>query len=348
MIIRKAEIIEKINSYTSREIPFLFAIDFDANKGFVLTQEEALRLGVLYNIDGNSNAGPVENIQVPEIQVHPVEFAVYRNAFDKVMSHLKRGDTYLINLTFPTRIMIHIDPAELFRASGAPYKLYVPGQFLVFSPEPFVRVTGNRIYSNPMKGTIQTSIPGAREILLADQKELFEHHTIVDLIRNDLSMVSTDVRVTRFRYLELIKTNREDLWQMSSEICGTFSEDYRRYLGDIIFRLLPAGSVTGAPKEKTVQVIRESEVFQRGFYTGIFGFFNGMELCSAVTIRYLELNRTKIDKIQKAIWPEENKSPDNDPRYPVLIYKSGGGITALSNVENEYDEMLKKVYVPLI
>jgi len=348
LIIRKAEIIEKINNYAHRGIPFLFAVDFNANKGFVLDQEAINRTGILYNFNGNSNAGSVEKTKIPGIKVQPVEYTVYKKAFDKVMSHLKHGNTYLINLTFPTRIWINIDPPDLFRASGAPYKLYVPGQFLVFSPESFVRITGNRIYSHPMKGTIQTSIPGSREILLADQKELYEHNTIVDLIRNDLSMVSTNVRVTRFRYLELIKTNRDDLWQMSSEICGTLSKDYRANLGDIIFRLLPAGSVTGAPKEKTVHVIRESEIYQRGFYSGIFGFFNEKGLQSAVAIRYIELNREKITKIQKTPGMWENNLTDKNPRLPVLIYKSGGGITALSKVENEYDEMLKKVYVPLI
>jgi para-aminobenzoate synthetase component 1 len=86
--------------------------------------------------------------------------------------------------------------------------------------------------------------------------------------------------------------------------------------------LLPAGSVTGAPKEKTVQIIREAENDDRGFYTGIFGYFNGEILRTAVTIRYIEQTGNR------------------------MVFKSGGGITALSDPEQEYREMISKVYLP--
>ena len=145
----------------------------------------------------------------------------------------------------------------------------------------------------------------------------------MDLIRNDLSRVSTGVRVTRFRYIDRIQTNRGDLLQMSSEITGELQAGYRQRLGEILFSLLPAGSVTGAPKEKTVEIIRATESYSRGFYTGIFGYFDGHSLTSAVSIRFIE----KTDS--------------------GLVYKSGGGITALSNLQDEYDEMVKKVYVPV-
>jgi para-aminobenzoate synthetase component 1 len=175
-----------------------------------------------------------------------------------------------------------------------------------------------------MKGTIDAAIPDAEQKLLADDKEFFEHNTIVDLIRNDLSMVSTAVKVNRFRYIDRIHTNRGDLLQMSSEISGTLPKGYLKKLGEILFTLLPAGSVTGAPKERTVKIILETENYNRGFYTGIFGFFNGYSLTSAVSIRFIEQTKNG------------------------LVFKSGGGITALSKVESEYDEMLKKIYVPVI
>ena len=104
--------------------------------------------------------------------------------------------------------------------SRAPYKLLFGDQFTVFSPEPFIRIEDGMIRSNPMKGTIDASIPDAEAKLLNDRKELFEHNTIVDLIRNDLSMISSSVKVDRFRYIEKISTNRKDLLQMSSEISG--------------------------------------------------------------------------------------------------------------------------------
>jgi len=155
-------------------------------------------------------------------------------------------------------------------------------------------------------------------------KEFYEHNTIVDLIRNDLAMVSTGIRVNRFRYIDRIHTNRKDLLQVSSEISGTLPADFLSHLGEIIFTLLPAGSVTGAPKEKTVQIIRDTEPAERGFYTGICGYFDGTSLDSAVMIRFIE---------------NTNKG---------MTFRSGGGITSLSNVADEYRELIDKVYVPVV
>lgn len=348
MLIRRTEIVEKINQYAGKATPFLFAIDFDGEKGFVVTREEANQLGIFYNIEGHTNENRRDKKTILEFRITPVEFSVYRKAFDMVMLHLKRGDTYLINLTFPTRITTDASPLELFGVSNAPYKLYVPEQFIVFSPEPFIRISGALISSHPMKGTIDASIAGAREQLLANPKELFEHHTIVDLIRNDLSMISTGVQVKRFRYLEKIHTNRGELWQMSSEITGMMPSDYLSHLGDYLFKILPAGSVTGAPKEKTVQIIRKAETYQRGFYTGIFGYFDGRTFISAVTIRYYELNREKIGEILMTLDAGPGCADESGLDRPNMVYKSGGGITALSDAESEYAEMLKKVYVPLV
>jgi para-aminobenzoate synthetase component 1 len=87
--------------------------------------------------------------------------------------------------------------------------------------------------------------------------------------------------------------------------------------------MIPAGSISGAPKPKTLEIISKVENYNRGYYTGVFGYFDGKNLDSCVIIRYIE----------------------NDNGQ--LVYKSGGGITFMSNAENEYDEMLKKVYVPI-
>ena len=93
---------------------------------------------------------------------------------------------------------------------------------------------------------------------------------------------------------------------------------------NILSKLLPAGSISGAPKQKTLEVIQNSENYCRGYYTGIFGVFDGKNLESAVAIRYIENQKGK------------------------LIFKSGGGITALSKLEEEYQELGDKVYVPII
>ncbi len=175
-----------------------------------------------------------------------------------------------------------------------------------------------------MKGTIDATMPDAENIILNDVKETAEHYTIVDLIRNDLSMVSQRVRVERFRYFDTIGTNEKRLLQVSSEICGEMEEGYLSAIGDIIFSLLPAGSVSGAPKKKTTEIIASAEGIPRGYYTGIAGLFDGRNLNSGVLIRFIE---------------------KRDNGY---FYRSGGGITSFSEPLSEYNEMIDKIYVPVI
>ena len=324
MFLKKDEIINKINQFSGARTSFLFVIDFSGEKGIVLTAEEANDKGIKYDIDGFKNDTETIAKMPGHFSYSPVSFKTYKKAFEKVVFHLKRGDTYLLNLTFPTPLNTDLSLEELFAISRARYKLCIPGHFVVFSPELFVRLRGSGIHTCPMKGTIDADIPDAAEHLLADTKELFEHNTIVDLLRNDLSMVSTCVKVRRSRFIDRIHTNRGDLLQMSSEICGNLPHAWMKNPGEIIFKLLPAGSVTGAPKKKTVEIIHETETYDREFYTGIFGFFNGNSLTSAVSIRFIENRDGK------------------------LVFKSGGGITALSKAKSEYEEMLKKVYVPIV
>ena len=95
---------------------------------------------------------------------------------------------------------------EIYELSVAKYKLLYNDQFRSLFSRDFVRIKEGRIYSYPMKGTIDASIPDAENIILNDEKEMAEHDTIVDLIRNDLSMVSDNVQVTRYRYADRIET----------------------------------------------------------------------------------------------------------------------------------------------
>jgi para-aminobenzoate synthetase component 1 len=257
-------------------------------------------------------------------ELFPIGFETYEKAFKKVNFHIRRGDTYLLNLTFPTSIKTNLSLHQLFQITSAPYKLLFRDQFVVFSPEIFIRIRDGIISGFPMKGTIDAGIPDAGKIILEDKKEFYEHNTIVDLIRNDISMVATMVRVKRFRYIDRIRTNRKDLLQISSEITGILPQDFISGLGEILFTLIPAGSVTGAPKEKTVQIIRETEPVERGFYTGICGYFDGTSLDSAVMIRFIE------------------KTANG------MVFRSGGGITARSDARNEYFELIDKVYVPVV
>jgi para-aminobenzoate synthetase component 1 len=92
--------------------------------------------------------------------------------------------------------------------------------------------------------------------------------------------------------------------------------------------LLPAGSITGTPKRKTVEIIHEIEKYDRGFFTGIWGIYDGTSLDTAVLIRFIE---------------RKKNNTNNKNQY---IYKSGGGITLDSDINNEYNEMIEKVYIP--
>jgi para-aminobenzoate synthetase component 1 len=134
--------------------------------------------------------------------------------------------------------------------------------------------------------------------------------------------MAREVRVQRFRYVDTIRTNFKELLQVSSEITGVLEGDYPSRIGDILFSMLPAGSVSGAPKRRTVEIIREAEGAPRGYYTGVMGRFDGRDLDSGVMIRFIE--RTSQG----------------------LVFRSGGGITCFSDPHAEYNEMIDKVYVP--
>lgn len=233
------------------------------------------------------------------------------------------GNTYLLNLTFPTEITVNANLLAIFSASQAPFKLYFKGQFITFSPERFVKIQDNVIKTYPMKGTIDATIPQARAKILNDIKEQAEHTMVVDLLRNDLSIIAKGVRVNQFRYINQINAGHKELLQVSSEITGILPSDWHCHIGDILLALLPAGSISGTPKKKTIEIIHSIENYERGFFTGIFGYFDGKQLDSAVMIRFIE------------------RQGQN------LIYKSGGGITIDSQAEKEYQEMLDKVYIPI-
>jgi para-aminobenzoate synthetase component 1 len=312
-----------LNTWGQEKVPFLFWIDFELEKPVVIKLTAVDNRKVLFDINGVTNTKPNLKKTGKPLLKKPISLADYKNKFSKVAYHLNYGDSYLTNLTVKTEIQLSQSLKELFHNSKAKYKLLVDDQFLVFSPETFIQIREGKIYSFPMKGTIDASLPGASEIILNSVKEKSEHVTIVDLIRNDLSMVASDVHVSRFRYLDKITTSHKDLLQVSSEIVGTLSKDYLSKLGDILVAVLPAGSVSGAPKAKTLEIIAQAEQEKRGYYTGVVGHFDGEKLDTGVMIRFIEKNNN---------------------RY---FYRSGGGITTQSDPEMEYQEMIDKVYVPI-
>jgi para-aminobenzoate synthetase component I len=320
----KEEAIKTMNDFGARRLPFLFIIDFLMQSPIVIPLNVIDPASILYDIQGfsNSSSVPVSKPQI-KLKKYPISFKRYAAAFKNVTRNIREGNSYLLNLTFPTRIEINMDIRDVFFLCKAKYKLLIENQFVVFSPESFVQIRDRTISSYPMKGTIDASGENAREIILNDEKETAEHTTIVDLIRNDLGIIASNIQVEAFRYIDQISTNEKNLLQVSSKITGVLQSDYYTKIGTLLFKLLPAGSISGAPKKKTLEIILESERYNRGYYTGVFGIFDGNTLDSGVMIRFIE----NIDG--------------------VLYYKSGGGITSMSTVDLEYQEMIDKVYVPI-
>lgn len=325
---------ELINKYAASGKSFLFAVDFELEEGYFtddpLNCDEILfRVGSVSNCKSETRQKNLitednEEVLIPEIvKVEPVSPEEYSEKFLKVREGLLRGDSYLVNLTCKTKIGLNLSFEEIFKRSESLFALSVPEKFVCFSPERFVRIEDRVISSRPMKGTIKASIPDAESKILNDYKESSEHYTITDLIRNDIGEVSEEVWVERFRYIDKVGTKEGELLQVSSDIRGLLPEGYLNSLGDIIFTMLPAGSVSGAPKHSTLKIIAGAEGEKRGFYTGIFGYFDGKIFDSAVLIRFIE--------------KDENGE---------LWYRSGGGITVNSNPEEEYNEMLDKIYLP--
>ena len=311
-----------MNELGKRGEPFIFLVDFDGNSAKIFSPDE--RDTIKWKTKNAANFEPKPgNFEIDRWEIEPVSFTKYKKGFDLVQKHIHDGDTYLLNYTQPTKVTTNLSLTEIFEMSSAPYKILYRDEFVCFSPETFVQINKGKIASFPMKGTMDANIPNSKELIMNDSKELAEHNTIVDLIRNDLSLVAENVTVEKFRYLDRIRTNHHDLWQVSSKITADLPKNYAEKIGDIIFTMLPAGSISGAPKKKTVEIIKAAENYERGFYTGIFGYFDGENLDSCVLIRYIENQNGQ------------------------LVYKSGGGITFMSEAEKEYEELLKKVYVPI-
>lgn len=335
MIDLKTRAFEKMNKLGSSGTPFLFVLDFEMEKPIVVPLHELDQNQLKYAIeDGFLEFRNFEFKQSKlsdfKIEKMSMPFSKYEIAFEKVKSNLQLGNSFLTNLTGETLIKINQELDDLLNATLAKYKLYLKDQFVCFSPETFVQIDEYGVLSSfPMKGTIDAHIPNAKAEILADKKELYEHTTIVDLIRNDLSSIATKVWVERFRYVEKIKKEDDsELLQVSSQVKARLDHQWQAHLGDIFEKLLPAGSISGAPKGRTIEIIKEAEEFtyangRRGYYTGVFGVFSGERLSSAVIIRFIEKRRDK------------------------LYYKSGGGITSRSEAYAEYQEMLSKIYVPL-
>jgi para-aminobenzoate synthetase/4-amino-4-deoxychorismate lyase len=258
---------------------------------------------------------------------------VARDEYDRAVSRIREliaaGDTYQVNYSFPLTSSFNGDAfawyQDLCVAQGAQYSTYLDlGRYkvLCLSPELFFERRGNHVITRPMKGTVRRGRWPAedRELaqwLASSAKDRAENVMIVDLLRNDLGKVSIpgSVRVSSLFDLERFET----VWQMTSTVESTLQDGTS--LVDLMRALFPCGSITGAPKIRTMQIINELERFPRGAYTGAIGLLKPSGDCVFnVAIRTVVI----------------------DSESGVATFGVGGGVTIDSTAEREYEECLVK------
>lgn len=246
----------------------------------------------------------------------------------KAKSHIEEGDIFQVVLSQRLKADIHGEPFSLYRRlrvkNPSPYMYYFDfdGYSIAgVSPESLIKVSGSQVITNPIAGTRpRGKSPEEDEVLssslLADEKELAEHKMLVDLGRNDLGRVCEfgSVELTKFLAIEKYK----HVIHLVSEVEGKLKKDFAAI--DALTSCLPAGTVSGAPKIRAMEIINELENSKRGIYSGAIGYLsaNG-NMDFALTIR------TMIIKGEQA------------------YIQAGAGIVYDSVPEKEYEETLHKL-----
>jgi para-aminobenzoate synthetase / 4-amino-4-deoxychorismate lyase len=254
----------------------------------------------------------------------------YANAVRRIRELIAAGDTYQVNYSFPLTATFSGDAHAWYRKlclaqGGAGYCAYLDLEryhVLSLSPELFFEREGDQVTTRPMKGTVRRGrwLEEDEELarwLQHSAKDKAENIMIVDLLRNDLGKVSLPGSV---RVSSLFQPERyETVWQMTSTVESTLRP--RTNLVELMRALFPCGSITGAPKIRTMQIIRELEPFPRGVYTGTIGFLRpGGDCVFNVAIRTVIIEKES----------------------GVATFGVGGGVTIDSTAAGEYEECLVK------
>ncbi len=301
---------------------------------FLLFKHESMVVGDYEELEFNSQSTQInENYPqtkpiIPSPHLCPnMSVLQYIDMIKRGKSYIEQGDIYQVNLSQRMITRFNLDPLTYFRkfyeVQPVPFGSYIDFgdfQLLSGSMELFLRKKGNKLVTNPIKGTIKRgkteeidAIMKAK--LISSDKERAENLMIVDLMRNDLGRVSKigSVKVNKLFEVETYST----LHQMVSEVEGQVDEKVT--MSEIIKNVFPPGSVTGAPKKRTLEVIDELEPHLRGPYCGTIGVFypNG-DFTLSVAIRIM------LTQFGKA------------------TFFVGGGIVWDSDPEKEFDETILK------
>ena len=263
----------------------------------------------------------------------------FRSAIDAIHRYIEAGDTYQVNLTFPLHLTVHGNPVALYaalrRQQPVPYgalMVFPDGQsVLSLSPELFVSHTHGRLLAKPMKGTLEADADDHEAdratALAASTKNRAENLMIVDLLRNDLGRIAQTGTVKVPALFEVERFGH--VWQMTSTIEAECRIDVT--LADIFSAIYPCGSITGAPKRRTMQILRELETEARGLYTGAIGWFDPPkagrvlgDFMLSVPIRTLMLDAPAGNNVRQG------------------VMRVGAGIVYDSDADSEYAECLLK------
>ena len=289
------------------------------------------RAGPATDVD---DARPAEGRRVADaVTWRPaIDQARFAGDIARILAHISAGDTYQVNYTFPLEAAFPHDPWEWFRARARQARVPFPacidiGSAVVMSlsPELFIERRGEHVQARPMKGTIRRGRwleedERLSHALASSEKARAENVMIVDLLRNDIGRVAKtgSVRVSELCALERYPT----VWQLTSRIDATLRP--MTSLWDLLRAVFPCGSVTGAPKVRTMEIIADLESSPRGLYTGAVCLLQpGGNLTASVPIRTAILDRAT----------------------GTATFSVGAGITADSTAADEWAECLAKARV---
>ncbi len=326
-LISTEEFLESI--FKSDEQPHrILTLSYEAghlfNKGIDLIPEDAwLALDITY--DSESLTVPLRYHRLSLEQTAAPSFEEYKNAFDKGYESLERGDSYQFNLTFPFEYKyvgdflnlasnLFRNPAHQGEFAHATYCPSLEWGILSNSPECLFNQRGNTLETKPIKGTIKDE-EGAWKKMSDSEKDKAELFMITDLLRNDLNKIEAAAKVLKLR----VPLKVPGLLHQYSHI--QLKSEKKIELDQTIKALFPGGSITGAPKIKTMKILSELEKRVRGAYCGSTLFFSRDETKASINIRTAEVSTSKN----------------------TFSYGAGGGVTLLSTALSEFEEMLAKV-----
>lgn len=273
-------------------------------------------------------AHKLPSIDDSQLQFVPtIEKQHFITMVETAQEHIRRGDIFQVVLSQTFEANYEGNPLSLYRklrtSNASPYMFYLDfGGYTVLgtSPESLVKVQEGLVTTNPIAGTkprgkTPQEDEALAQALINDEKEIAEHKMLVDLGRNDVGRVAQigTVEVTKYMEIERYKF----VMHIVSEVTGKLRED--AHLVDVLASSLPAGTVSGAPKIRAMQIINELEQRKRGIYAGAIGYLSttgNMDLALAI--------RTMIVKDDKA------------------YVQAGAGIVFDSIAEMEYEETLNK------